>query len=217
MGWIENGYKLFWANAASAPRAQKNSRSALDETDFVSAAIADMLKASAIDRLPSIGVKPSVVSPLEVVPKARIGKLRLIMNLRYVNRHLIKKVFKFEGLSDLTDLADKSDFSVAYDLASGHYHVGLYHSSKTYVGFEWEGTFYVCNCLPFGLSTAPWVFSKVVREIVMFWRRKGIRLPPYLDDLFFIKQGWSLCAAMTREVECDMFNAGLQISSLSVG
>ncbi len=81
MDWIENGYKLFWASAAPAPRAQKNSQSPLDETDFIRAAITDMLKAGAINKLP-IGVRPTVVSPLGVVPKARTGKLRRIMNLR---------------------------------------------------------------------------------------------------------------------------------------
>ncbi len=93
------------------------------------------------------------------------------------------------GLSDLLNLAEKGDFSVAYDLTSASYQVNLHHSSKTYIGFEWEGTFYVYNCLPFGLSTALWVFSKVTREIVIFWRRKVIRILPYLDDLFFMRQG----------------------------
>jgi hypothetical protein len=38
---------------------------------------------------------------------------------------------------------------------------------------EWEGTFYVYNCLPFRLSTTPWVFLKVMREIVMFGGEKA--------------------------------------------
>ena len=33
-----------------------------------------------------------------------------------------KKVFKFEGLRDLSDLAEKGDFAVSYDLKSGYYH-----------------------------------------------------------------------------------------------
>ena len=70
-------------------------------------------------------------------------------------------------------MAEKGDFSVAYDLTYGYYHVGLHNSSKTYVGFEWEGIFYVYNYLSFGLSTAPWVFSKVMREIVMFGGEKA--------------------------------------------
>ena len=88
--------------------------------------------------------------------------------MRYVNRHLGNKAFKFEGLKDLADLAEKGDHAVSYDLMSGYYHVGLHPRSRTFVGFKWEGKYYVYNYLPFGLSTAPWVFSKVMRELVMF-------------------------------------------------
>jgi hypothetical protein len=80
------------------------------------------------------------------------------------------------------DLAVKGDYAVSYDLMSGYYHVGLYLRSKTFVGLKWEGKYYTYICLPFGLSTTTWVFSKVMRELVMFWRRDCIKLLPYLDD-----------------------------------
>ncbi len=117
-----------------------------------------------------------------MVPKRGTDKFRLTVNMRYVNKHLGKKAFKFEGLKDLADLAERGDYAVSFDLMSGYYHVGLFQASRTYVGFEWGGKYYVYNCLPFGLSTAPWVFSKVMRELVMHWRRGGIRVLPYLDD-----------------------------------
>ncbi len=79
-----------------------------------------------------------------------------------------KKFFKLEGLKDLSDLAEKGGYAVSYDLMSGYYHVGLHLRSRTFVGFKWEGKYYTYNCLPFGHSTAPWVFSKVMRELVMF-------------------------------------------------
>ena len=83
--------------------------------------------------------------------------------LRYVNRHLGKKAFKFEGKKDLADLAERGDHAVSYDLMSGYYHVCMHSRSRTFVRFKWEGKYYVYNCLPFRLLTAPWVFSKVMR------------------------------------------------------
>ena len=52
-----------------------------------------------------------------------------------VNRHLGDKAFKFEELKDLVDMAERGDYAVFYGLMSGHYHVGLFHVSRTYVGF----------------------------------------------------------------------------------
>ena len=79
--------------------------------------------------------KPWVVSPLGVVPIAKTGKFRLTVNMWFVNRHVWDKIFKLEGLKDLADLAEKGDYAVSYDLISGHYHVGLFQASRTYVGF----------------------------------------------------------------------------------
>ncbi len=64
--------------------------------------------------------------------------------MRYVNRHLGNKVFKFEGLKDLADdLAKIGDHAVSYDLMSGYSHVGFHPRSRTFVGFKWEGKYYV--------------------------------------------------------------------------
>ena len=153
-----------------------------------------------------------VVSPLGVMPKRGTSMFRLMVNMRYVNRHLGRKDFKFEGMRDLADLAEKGDHAVSYDLMSGYYHVDLHPRSRTFVGFKWEGRYYVYNCLPFWLSTAPWVFSKVMRELVMFWRRDSIKVLPYLDDFMFMKHGFWQCARMARKVEGDFIRAGLKIN-----
>jgi hypothetical protein len=96
------------------------------------------------------------------------NKFRLMVNMKYVNRHLGQKAFKFEELKDLADLFERGDHAVSYDLLSGCYHMGLHSRSRIFVGFKWEGKYYVYNCLPFGLLTAPWVFSKVMRELVTY-------------------------------------------------
>ena len=66
-----------------------------------------------------------------------------------------RKVFKFEGLKYLAFLAERGDHVVSYHLMSGYCHVGLHPRSRTLVWFKWDGQYYVYNCLPFELSTAP--------------------------------------------------------------
>ncbi len=61
-----------------------------------------------------------------MVPKARTGKFRLTVNMRFVNRHLGDKAFKIEELKDMADLAERGDYAVSYDLMSGYCHVGLF-------------------------------------------------------------------------------------------
>jgi hypothetical protein len=114
-----------------------NSKSSLEHHVFVTKAISEMVGAGAASDLP-IGVITTAVSPLGVVPKPLSDKLRLIDDMRYVNNHLVKRVFKFEGLSDIADMADKGD-SMSYDFTSGYYHVVLHPDSRHFVGFKWKG------------------------------------------------------------------------------
>ena len=57
-----------------------------------------------------------------------------------------------------------------------------------YLGFQWEigcVTHYFCFAvLPFGLSTASFIFTKVCRHLVKWWRFHGIRIVLYLNDDF---------------------------------
>jgi len=92
-----------------------NAPFAFEHKKFVSGAIKEMVEAGSLTRL-SRGQRPTVVSPIGVVPKPHSDKFRL---MRYVNKHLAKTVFKIEGLADLADIAEKSDHSVSYDLKSG--------------------------------------------------------------------------------------------------
>jgi hypothetical protein len=132
--------------------------------------------------------------------------------MRYVNKHLANKVFKFERLVDLADIAEKGDHSVSYDLKSANYHVGLHTSTRRFVGIKWEGVYYEYKCLAFGLSTTPWVFSKVMRELVMYWRSCGIKVLPYLDDLFFPKKSFRACRLLGIRIEGECFKASLLIN-----
>jgi hypothetical protein len=132
--------------------------------------------------------------------------------MRYVNEHLTKRVFKFAGLTDLSDMSENVDYSLSYDLTSGYYHVPLHPQSRHFVSFQWKGVYYQYNCLPFGLSTTPWVFSKIISELVMYWRGKGINILPYLDDFLFLICGYKAGIRLSLIIEEDMRHAGHSIN-----
>jgi hypothetical protein len=60
----------------------------------------------------SPGIRPTVASPLGDVPKPHSDELRLIVNTRHVNEHLVKRVFKFESLSNVADMA-KNEITIS--------------------------------------------------------------------------------------------------------
>ena len=41
---------------------------------------------------------------------------------------------------------------------------------------------YQFNCLPFSLSSAPWVFTKTLKPVIALLRELGVRLIAYIDD-----------------------------------
>jgi hypothetical protein len=51
-----------------------------------------------------------------------------------------------------------------------------------------------------------------MHELVMHWRRRDIRVLPYLDDFMFMERGFWQCVRMARRVEKDLFLAGLKIN-----
>ena len=54
--------------------------------------------------------------------------------------------------------------------------------SWKYLRFVVNGTAYQFKALPFGLSTAPLVFTRVMNEVAAYVHRKGVRLQIYLEN-----------------------------------
>ncbi len=55
------------------------------------------------------------------------------------------------------------------------------------LGFEWNGQFHCMTVLPFGLASAPWLFSKVMGHCLRLLRLRRLSLPilGYLVDSVF--------------------------------
>ena len=66
-------------------------------------------------------------------------------------------------------LFEKGDFLFSFDLKSGYHHVDIATIHQKYLGFSWQRAYYVFTVLPFGLSTACYMFTKLLRPLVSYW------------------------------------------------
>ena len=57
---------------------------------------------------------------------------------------------------------------------------------QKYLGFswkiKWQTRYFVFTMLPLGLTSAPFLFTKVMRCLVTFWRAQGIKSSVFVDN-----------------------------------
>ncbi|CAI7877429.1 unnamed protein product [Closterium sp. NIES-54] len=99
------------------------------------------------------------------------------------------------------------------DLNSGYHHVDIHPSCWKYLGFRFDGKTYVFRSLPFGLATAPFVFTQLIKQLARRWRAMGIRVIPYVDDILFLCDTEAKARATCQSIIHDLNKAGLVINS----
>ena len=101
---------------------------------------------------------------------------------------------------------DASPFWSAYHL------IEIFESDQQFLGFSWvlDGVtkYFKFTVLPFGLSVGPYIFSKVMRSLVKYWRSKAIRTVVYLDDGISAAANVSKCQGDSLLVRSDLFKFG---------
>ena len=183
--WIEEGFRLPWTDGVPcAPKRFENKLDCFGTSEFgprdafVDSAVTSLQATGAVLECESEYLK--VVSPLGVVQQR--DKLRLIVNMRYVNRHLHFPKFRYERLEDLQDILSRRDWLFSMDMQSAYHHVEMHRDSWPYLGFSWRGKFYHFRVVCFGLGPAPWVFTKITQPLTYKWRSMGAHVLQYLDD-----------------------------------
>ena len=76
----------------------------------------------------------------------------------------------------------RGDYAFKIDLQDAYFHVPIHPSSRKYLRFAFENRVYQFQVLPFGLNTAPQVFTRLGHMVTGYLHRQGISVIPYLDD-----------------------------------
>ena len=111
------------------------------------------------------------------------GGQRPILNLKRFNRYLVIQTFKMETLRSIISIAVPGVWMASIDFKDAYLHVPMARMSWKYLRFALAGKCYQYRVTPFGLATAPRLFTQVVRVLIVWLRLSGVRLHAYLDDV----------------------------------
>ena len=146
---------------------------ALGHHKFVNRAITDLLITEVVCKMYSL---PKVVNPLSVSVNST-GKERLI-------KYLTLTICKYQGVKEAKVYAANKKHCYKLDLRHGYHHIDMHLSSQKYLGFSWLenniANYHTFTSLPFGLSSACFIFTTITRRNV--WRSKGFLIVVYQDD-----------------------------------
>ena len=208
---IRKGYALHFVKEPE-PAVFENNQSAKNHPDFVTSEILRLLDQGCVKEV-SRGEVHTII-PLSVADNSK--KLRLILDLRYINKHLWVQKFKYEDLRTFQNLFSKGDFFFETDLKSGYHHLDILEGHQKYLGFSWcingMQRYFVFTVLVFGLATAPFIFTKVVKVLIKHWRSMTIRIFAFVDDILGGRRSKEEASRISSQVRKDLELSGFVAS-----
>lgn len=133
-----------------------------------------------------------ILSPIFLVGK-KDGSKRMILNLKRLNGYVSYQHFKMESIQHARDLILKHCFLASIDLEKAYYAVPIHKAYRKYLRFSFNNVVYEYTCLPNGLSSAPWLFTKLLRVVFSYLRTTGLLSVVYLDDILLISPSYDGC------------------------
>lgn len=159
------------------------------------------------------------ISPYFLATKSDGVNKRFILNLKQLNKFIYAPHFKLEDIRTALKLVSNGCFLAKIDLRDAYYAINIDHQSRKFLCFDFKGKIYQFTCLPFGLSIAPYIFTKIMKPIIAHLRKQGISCVIYLDDLLLLGKSREECqlavTISTSLLSSLGFTVNLEKSSLN--
>lgn len=121
------------------------------------------------------------------------GDYRFILNLKKLNQYITAPHFKMENIKTALKLLSRNSYMTALDLQDGYLLIPIHKNSRKLLRFSYKNELYEFNALPFGLSVAPYIFTKILKPVIEKLRLYNILLVVYLDDFLLISESRENC------------------------
>lgn len=200
---LQHGFRIGFDYTTSCVPCWSNMKSARDNPLVVSSYLQEELRLGRVAVFPlDLGSHLVQLSPFGVIPKrGQPGKWRLILDLsspsgRSVNDGISSSLtsFHYTSIDDAVKYIQQlghGTLMAKLDLKAAYRNVPVHPQDRLLLGTCWDNSVYVDKALPFGLRSAPKIFSAVADAVLWAIHLRGVpRILHYLDDfLLFARPG----------------------------
>ena len=179
---ITNGYVLPFRSKPNLIRFPLilSEYKAQQKDQALTTCIQSLLSKNAIERVENVK-SLGFYSRLFLVPKPH-QRWRPVIDLSRLNTFLHVEKFKMETPESIRTSLVPGDWVSSIDLSDAYLHIPIHPNSRKYLRFCYKAQVFQFTSLPFGLATAPQVFTMIVKEVKLMALSRGLRIHQYLDD-----------------------------------
>ena len=185
------GYKIEFDPSKFPPTRKKpfyEYKRSTAEASAIEAEIQSLESKNVIERCEH--TKGEFISNIFTRPKKN-GKLRLILDLSDLNESVAYQHFKMDNIESTVLLLTPDCFMASIDLQDAYYSVPIHPSSRKYLRFFWNGELWQYKALPNGLSSAPRLFTKLLKPVFATLHEQGHTVLGYLDDTIIVGKSYA--------------------------
>ena len=194
---IREGFRIgFDAHLSSLKSSGRNMQSAAEKPEVVSKYLQEE---EALGRVVQLTLKDAEdlqvhTSPFGVIPKKhKPNKWRLILGLsspegNSVNDGIARELASLSYVSVDDVVAQvvrlgRGSMIAKMDIKQAYCNIPVHTEDRRLLGMRWEDKVYVDTALPFGLRSAPLIFTAVADALEWVMRREGVQwVAHYIDD-----------------------------------
>ena len=141
------------------------------------------------------------------------GTIRLIFDMKCLNTLIKKPTFSMLKSKTIFPYLHANNWAGKLDLKDAYWHIPLHPSSQKFLTFKLGKRKYKWTVVPFGLKTAPYIFSKIMYTVIKYIRSQyNIQIFNYLDDILILAEYFQECKSHIQIVLNVLKDLGWRIS-----
>lgn len=114
------------------------------------------------------------------------------MDLRSLNKFINYQKFRMTTLQCVLPLLSPGSWMATLDLQDAYFHITILQRHRQFLRFTVGNQHYQYMVLPFGLLSAPRVFTKMIASMGAYLRLQGVTLFQYIDNWLLVASSPSL-------------------------